>query len=580
MSAEPSKSADALVIGAGPVGLTMALALKRHGLSCRIIDQAEAPTIYSKAQVVHSRTLEIVEDLDVGITMAMLERGKAMRGVNVFAANGERRIAHVVMSELDAPYPYPLSLPQRDTEQILAEALARHGITVERKVRLARFSADADGVSVVLVHENDGGREEESRAAWLLGCDGAHSTVRAGLGMELEGSTYEFRLIQADVHVELPIAIPDDEITAFIHPDGPIGLLPLPGVRRYRMLVFLSGAEVEPTLENFQELMRTRGLPGAVVSDPAWTVAFRIHARLAPRLREGRVFLAGDAAHIHSPAGGQGMNMGMQDAYNLAWKLALVHRGYGQPRLLDSYAAERMPVHRATLAATDVATRRGAEAIRLKNRVAVEVRNQIFGFVAGLGFVQDAITRSLSMLDVGYAKSPIVGESRPEVLQAGVIGDRTSEAPTLTDWLRFGVGPAPGSRAPDAPLDTSDDLGSDPRSLLDLFAGTHHTLLLFDGAATTPEGYANLARIAEAVVARLHSRVRCFVVVPRHDRPAELPQTSAFDVILDVGGLAHKRYGARSECLYLVRPDKHVGFRSQPASEEALMTYLAGIFAL
>src|SRR6185369_521404 len=168
---------DALVVGAGPVGLTMALELTRHGLSCRIIELAEAPTLHSKAQVVHSRTLEIAEDM--GVVEPMLERGKFMRGVNVFTKGENKPVARVVMSELDAPYPFPLSLPQRDTELILEEALRTRKLRVERKVRLVRFSQDDTGVAALLAHED--GHEEEVQTSWLLGCDGAHSTVRTEL---------------------------------------------------------------------------------------------------------------------------------------------------------------------------------------------------------------------------------------------------------------------------------------------------------------------------------------------------------------------------------------------------------------
>lgn len=560
------ESVDALVVGAGPVGLTMALELVRHGLTVRIIDLAEAPTTYSKAQVVHSRTLEIAEDM--GVVEAMLTRGKMMHGVRLFSRDKREAIAHVRFPELDAPYPFPLSLPQRDTEQILEAALRERGKPVERKVKLDRFSQDENVVRAVLVHE--GGREEELRVSWLLGCDGAHSTVRAGLGMELEGSTYEFRLVQADVRVDLPFAVPDDEITGFLHPKGPLGLLPLPGEHRYRMLVFLEpGEEREATLESFREVMKERGPEGAVVDDPVWMVGFRIHARLARSLRAGRVFLAGDAAHIHSPAGGQGMNMGMQDAYNLAWKIALVQKGHGKPILLDSYGAERHPIHQATLASTDAATRRGNVFTRLSNRLAIELRNQVIGFVTGLGFVQEAVTRGLSMLDIGYEKSPIVAQSKKSVLQTDVVADRGKEAPSLSDWMHFGSGPAPGMRALDAPL-------SDDRTLFRLFAGTHHTLLLFDGAAATQAGYENLARIAAAVKKRCGDRVRTYVIVPHTERPASLPPE--VEVVLDPEGAAHKRYEARSECLYVIRPDKHVGFRSLPAEEDVLSRWLDEIF--
>jgi hypothetical protein len=377
--------------------------------------------------------------------------------------------------------------------------------------------------------------------------------------------------------VELPFDVPDDEITVFLHPDGPLGLLPLPGKRRYRMLVMLNpGEERDPTLESFQSVMKQRGPEKAVVSDPVWTVGFRIHARLAPGIRKSRVFLAGDAAHIHSPAGGQGMNMGMQDAYNLAWKLALVHKGVAKPIVLDSYEAERQPIHRATLEATDAATRRGNLVFRLKNRLAVEIRNQLIAFVASLGFVQEAVTRGISMLDIAYDESPIVRQSRPSVLTTEVLRNPSREAPCLSDWMYFGEGPGPGKRALDVPVELTGPDTNGPQSVFDLFAGTQHTLLLFDGAAATAEGYANLQRIVDSVKTRCGEHVRAHIFVPHAERPPVLRKD--LSVLLDPQGSVHKRYGARSESLYLVRPDKHVAFRSQPADHDALMAYLDVLF--
>lgn len=565
---------DALVVGAGPVGMTMALELQRHGLSVRIVDQNEAPTTFSKAQVVHARTLEILDDM--GIVDALLPRGKKLRGVNVY--DRDRPVAHLTVGgRVDSPHPFTLSVSQRDTELVLEEALRARGCPVERRVRLETFAREDAGIVAELVHEGDGGRREEVHASWLLGCDGAHSTVRKGLGLELEGSTYEFRLIQADIRVDgLPIEA-DDEVVAFLHPDGPLGFFPLPGEKRYRQLVFLPpGLEMEPTLESFQKAVDQRGPRGARVCEPAWMVGFRIHARLASRLRVGRVLLAGDAAHIHSPAGGQGMNMGMQDSYNLAWKLALVHKRVGRDALLDSYAAERHPIHRATLEATDAATRRMPVIFGFKNRLAQGLRNQLLGFVGGLGLVQDAVSRALSMIEIGYPESPIVDQWRDSVLDANVVTDRSSEAPSLGDFMFFGEGPAPGQRAVDAPITPVPTDGESPVSVFELFRGTHHTLLLFDGAAATPEGYANLARIATRAADRCRHHLRVHIVVPHADRPDALAGSAS--VIPDADGHIHRRYGARSECLYLIRPDGHVAFRAQPASERALLDYLERVF--
>jgi len=558
---------DVLVVGAGPTGLALAFELRRHGLRCRIVDQGEGPSIWSKAQAIHARTLELLER--AGIVDELLEDGKKIQQVTVYTE--KRAVAHVRFEGLDTRYPYIYSLPQRDTEIVLERCFERAGGAVERHVRLDRFHQDDSGVDATLVHAD--GREETVRAAWLVGCDGAHSTVRHALGLEFEGSTYEVRIIQADVRVDLPMEVEDDEAVVFLGPNTLVGMLPLPGPHRYRMLVPRPpGDETEATLENFKAIFAKVGPPEAVVDDPAWMIAFRLHCRMVSRYRMDRVFLAGDAAHIHSPAGGQGMNMGIQDAFNLAWKLALVQRGVGRPELLDSYHAERHPVAEAILAGTDTATSGLAFNLSLRNSVALELRNQILGFATGLGILRRRAARATSMLDIRYPSSPIVAQDRPSPIGSMLGG--SDEAPTMRDWFHFGHGPRPGERAPDVRLD--DELESSPR-LFEALDPRLHTLLLFDGATASEAGYRGFVELAARLHARFPGLVALRVVVPHAERPAALAGWGG-EVLLDAAGAVHERYGARSECVYLIRPDGYVGYRSQPAEAAKLLAYLERIF--
>ncbi len=554
-----------LIVGAGPVGLSLACELLRHKVPFRLVEQADAPTIYSKAQILHSRTLEMFEDL--GVATRICEQARPARALNIFNREWER-IAHVPVGEHDTAYPYMLNISQRDTERILAEHLASIGGAIERKVRLNSFETKDDEVVCSLTHE--GGKTETISARYLIGCDGAHSTVRKGLGLPFSGETYEWRLTQADVRIDWPQSQPPDEIIAFVSPQGVIGTFPLPGERRYRLIAF--DAAEEPTLATFQKLLDERGPAGCRVSDPHWMVQFSIHCRQVERYRVGPVFLCGDAAHIHSPAGGQGLNTGVQDAYNLAWKLALCYHGVAKDKLLDSYHEERHPVAAAVLRGTDSATKGAGVLLRLSSDWAQNLRNSAMRLVSSLSLVQRVASRSLSELDIGYRDSPIVGQmqSTPWNRQ----GDAGHESPGLRDYFVFGDGPAPGARVPDVHFVNA--AGEDQRLLPELHGGKHH-VLLFDGAAPTAEGYQNLMAISRSLSALYGERFVCHIVLPCRERPDEL-YSYVGSILFDPRGELHRAFGARSECLYLIRPDGYVGFRSQPASGEALLRFVGDIF--
>jgi hypothetical protein len=256
------------------------------------------------------------------------------------------------------------------------------------------------------------------------------------------------------------------------------------------------------------------------------------------------------------------MNNGIQDAHNLVWKMALVLRGRSPDSLLDSYTKERQPIAASTVFITELATR----AVTLRIPVVQEIRNHFAKVVTGLEVVQARATRTASGIANNYRRSPLVGEHRASLLGTNVIADRSTELPSVHDWLDFSSAPHPGDRAPDVEYEPG-------ARLFALTRGVAHQLLLFDGAAATPEGYANFRSILRTIDERYHGLIASRVIVPREAVPAELSD-SASRVVLDRGGRLHARYGAGSECLYLLRPDGYVGFRSLPADEEALLGYL------
>ncbi len=391
-----------LIAGAGPVGLTMAMELARYGVPVRIVDKSEAASTTSKAIVVWSRTLELLDR--AGCAEAFVAAGHRAFGMNMFA--GTKRIGHIDLRGVASPYPFVLMLAQSETERLLEAKLATFGVTVERRTELAGLTASAAGVSATL-RRADGGSETVA-AGWLVGCDGAHSAVRHALGVGFPGEAMHNDWLLADVHLQ-GLPVPDTEMAGYLHEDGVLMFFPLaPG--RYRLIGDLgptegAGPPLTPTLDQVRAIVARRVPAAVTIADAIWLSAFRINERQVEHYRAGRVFLAGDAAHVHSPAGGQGMNTGMQDAINLAWKLALRCRGRAaaDEALLDSYEAERRPVGAQVIAGAGRLT----QAATLKNPVAQAVRNFAAHLVLGFAPVQHAMADAVSEISIGYPDSPL-----------------------------------------------------------------------------------------------------------------------------------------------------------------------------
>jgi 2-polyprenyl-6-methoxyphenol hydroxylase-like FAD-dependent oxidoreductase len=399
------KPQSVLIIGAGPVGLTLAVELKRFGVPIRIVEKAANRTDKSKAIVLWSRTLELL-DRQPGGAKLFVEAGFKVDAVG-FLAHG-RTIAHASVGSAQSPYPYALMLPQSETERILEERLNAFGVSVERQVEVVRLSVTDKGVDAVLRHPD--GHEENASADWLGGCDGAHSIVRHTLGATFAGKTMDSDWILADVHMR-GYPVPDKQATIAWHEDGAFVVFPMsPG--RYRILADMppSGADhpPTPTLAQIQALIDRRGPPGMTAHDPVWLAGFRVNGRKVADYRWGRAFLCGDAAHVHSPAGGQGMNTGMQDAFNLAWKLALVSKGQAADALLDSFSPERSFVGEQVLATAERLTYIGTT----KNTVLRIIRNTIAHFAFGIPSVEHAFAEKMTELSVGYPESPLNAGSR------------------------------------------------------------------------------------------------------------------------------------------------------------------------
>lgn len=421
-----------LIVGAGPVGLTMALELARYRVPVRLVDQMTERAYTSRAVALWPRTLELLERAGDGLSAELVSRGNKVTVANIIA--GSETIARIEFKDVVTPYPFVLMLPQSETEGVLGSRLAEHGVRPELGVRLVDFTQDDTGITATLRHA--AGSEETTRFGWMVACDGAHSVVRHRLGLTFDGETRGDDWGQGDFHMT-GVPFPVNEFATYWHEDGPLVLFPM-ALGRYRLIVGLGTstgtAPMTPSFDEFQAILDRRGPGGIVLQGTVWTSAFRINERQVNSYREGRVFLAGDSAHVHSPAGGQGMNTGMQDAINLAWKLALVIRGLSTaPALLDSYDPERRAVGAGVIAASGRLTRMAT----IQNPLARRVRNALMQFVLGLAPVQHALEGSMTETSIRYDDSPLNGVSWEAGPRAG------SRMPPIEGEAPYGAGGTP-----------------------------------------------------------------------------------------------------------------------------------------
>ncbi|MDX5313047.1 MAG: FAD-dependent monooxygenase [Rhodococcus sp. (in: high G+C Gram-positive bacteria)] len=534
------------MVGAGPVGLTAALELRRRGVDVVIVDRLPEPPQYAKAVGIQPRTLEVWDAM--GVVRPSLDVSAPMHGQIVYVDGRQVMRLELELPE-DVPYRF-VCMPQYATERVLTQALAEHGTVVRRGIELTGFEQTADGVVADL---RDGDDTTRLAARYLVGCDGAHSAVRKGLGVSFDGDAFPEEYMLADV--ELDWSMPGGYgIRASTTNDGTttdmMVCIPLPGTGRYRLSTFVapdlatsaSGAGAvahgleggrRPTLGHIQAVLDRLAPEPTRAGALRWSSVFRISHRLAGSYGGGRVFLAGDAAHIHPPTGAQGMNTGIQDAYNLGWKLALAVQGRAADGLLDSYDAERRPV--------------GAEV------VGRTVRHARQGLGAGETDAATAIAREAQLL-LGYRDSPLVGEDVPH--------GGGSDVP-------HGGGPAPGDRAPDA-TELRQDAVASPLRLHDLLRHPGHTVLLW---APTAQALQAQRQLAERATDRFGDALRAYVLVAGSTgSPAD------GRVLRDDAVRAARAYGFDgAAAAVVVRPDGYVGFRAQDPTIEALAAHLGRI---
>lgn len=534
---------DVLVVGGGPTGLTLAVQLTRFGVHFRIVDKAMDRARESRALAVQARSLEVLQSVGLGEPLA--QAGSTTTRLMLHVDRGDPVVIDLGnFGRSDTRFPYILFVPQSQTEAVLGEHLASRKVAVERGVELADFQDHDGGVRAVLRHP--GGHEEQVHAKYLAGCDGAHSAVRKGAGIPFEGGAYPEDFALGDVEADGPLQ--RGAIHAFGERQGFAMFFPLGHPTTWRVMAMQrDGPPHEVTQDRDEVTTHNLSLAElqAIIADPtggsvqlrdaAWLTWFRLHHRQAARYQKGRVFLAGDAAHIHSPVGGQGMNTGIQDAWNLGWKLALVVQGRASDRLLDSYHAERWPVGRTLLRATDRLFGAFARSVSGSQFVLLLRRFLVRGVVApalSSGTIRSFAFHFVSQLGIRYRTSLASIEGEP----------------------RLRRGPRAGDRLPDARVQRGHQATYLQQELSD--PGLHLLLCGPGGAWDKPRASELAQRFAGLLVIKY------------------LTRDDTEGALVDQDGEALARLGIETTGQYLIRPDGHVAFRCSGADLRSATDYL------
>ena len=534
---------DVLVVGAGPTGLTLACQLARFGARFRIIDKQRDRVRESRALAVQARSLEVLQG--VGLGEALAQRGRTTTQLMLHVDRDEPvEVDLGDVGRADTRFPYVLFVAQSDTEAVLTEHLESSGVTIERRVELTTFRHDPGGLLCTLRHGD--GREEQLRASTLVGCDGAHSTVRKQAGIPFEGGAYPQIFALGDV--EADGALVPGAINVFALGRGVAMFFPLGHPATWRIMAMEGddlprsrpGADDDVsthdlTLAELQAMVAdpTRGT--VRLRDPAWLTRFRLHHRQAVRYQHGRVFLAGDAAHIHSPVGAQGMNTGIQDAWNLGWKLAIATRGLADARIVESYNAERWPVGRILLKATDrlfgafAGSVSGGPIVMSLRRVMVR---RVVAPALSNPRVRAIVFHFVSQLGIRYRTSPAVAEGAPRLRRGPKAGDRLPDAQVQRDGMT---------------------------TYLQEALSSPHVQLLLCGRV----GAWNTGRVEQLGAALPHVLAVTY-----------LTREPVDGALVDIHDEALTRLGVEDEAQYVIRPDGHIGFRCAGTDLDSASEYL------
>lgn len=523
-----------LIIGAGPTGLTLAVELSRHNIPYRIIDKKSQPVVTSNALVAQTRTLEVWEDM--GLLQHAFSRGNLIHAMNLYEQN--KTLASINFELLNSLYPFVLGISQHETETMLIEYLGQKGISVGMEVELIDFIKRDEGISVTLQHT--GGETENINAQYLIACDGGHSLIRNKLNLSFRGKDLEQHFVMADF--DFQSTLEKDAGSIFVSPQGPLIFIKY-NQKYARMIAEVSKdpelySATSLTDEQINRLLCERCPVEIKITNPIWTSGFWIHERIISTYRHQNIFFAGDAAHIHSPIGGQGMNTGIQDAYNLAWKLALVIKQQAKPAILASYHDERYPIAKAVLKGTTAMT----HIMTLHNSFLQKIRNSIISLAMKSTKIRQKIVNTITQLNICYKHS---------LLTKNNIGNY--------------LAPKAGSRLIDVKFYSS--------RLFDYVKGTQFCLLIFSGI-NTKLNETKLAELRSSIQVKFPQLIKFILITTDENK---FPQWKE-EKIADRDRVIHQSYHVNNASLFLIRPDKYIGFSGKVENGQQLIDYLKNIF--
>lgn len=527
-----------LIIGAGPTGLMAGCCLSRLKIPFRIIDKFLEPSAHSKALGVQPRTMEVMKDID--LEKPFLQGGFPVDGLKFFS--GKKEVAEFRIKEhLDTPYNFITIFPQSETEKVLIQDLDKRGVKVERGVELKGFEEVDNYYRAHL--SND----EVIETQWLLGADGAHSTVRHILGVEFPGTSIEHIFALADVEVaKLPHG---HFLSMHFHKDGPILFFPM-SENTLRIAVSLKTNKMqEIQQENFVRWLQSRARTDLQIQKVLWTSSFKISHRIAPIIQDGGCFLMGDAFHIHSPIGGQGMNTGIQDAYNLCWKLALVIRGKAPRSILNSYTEERLP--------------NAQQLIKITNRMTkfIDTNSPFIRFFRRF-FMRTIFKNSqtahllanrMGQLSIHYGHSSLLPVEKPHL---------SSKCPR------------PGSRLQEHVIASYDS--NKKTSLFELTKGFLFDLLILFSSYPSEQDLQEIEWTSEFIDQHLRGEIRIHNILTDEEiHPKILKKRIRW---VDQEKALHKKWGISKPTLILIRPDNYIAYVSQSVNHIEFENYLRKIF--